>query len=393
MNSYNLSRIEKMEDLTENQINSWKKHLFDLKDPRTIFQQPEYYFKSVELKSNITSLISYIVEKNNEIVGVFTFKLRTINRVVNFGHIKLLKSDFNELWCFGSGCLTHCNKEEEAKIKNDILSSLKNDMKKNDAHLYFGEMDENDLFYTNSTDSSVVHFDLDELETFIAKLEDSYDKFLAEKPKKKRHSLKKDISKFERDYEDRYLIRKNGDNLSCDEFMEASKEVLERSWKKGVIGSIVAEENFSTELAFLESLGSAKFYVLEIDEKPVAFAIGYLAGNQFYYEEIAYDESFSRSGAGSYLTLNIVKIMSDENNTGHDRFFSFGVGDNLYKRKICNKRLNSMNKMICLPGTKMIRFIKAKKALGSVYGLIRNVGLKLGVHEKLRQRFKKRKIK
>jgi len=388
-----ITLVKDIEELTSSDLVAWRHFLQEINDPRALFQIPELYFQSVANEERVKSLFSCLVFKSNELVGLYTFKIQHVPKKLKFGHFNIWSFYCNEIRSVGAGTLVDCTKPEESFVELKIITLLQQQAKTHNAYVFLEAIEKNDLLYNpqfKKHDST--YYELDGSQTFHLTFKPNFDAYLQSKNKKNRHSIKKDLRRFEKAFDNEFSIKDSYSGLSANEFIESSSTVLLKSWKKGLVGSIVGSEGFLQHLSVLIELDIARIFILEVENKPVAFAIGYSFGNNFFYEEIAYDEVFAKSGVGSYLTISVVKSLHNEMERSEDvrSVFSFGVGDNIYKRKLCDEYIDCKNLMLCSPRSKMSAFFQAKQFLDKSYKLLRNTIISLGLHTKLRQKFKQR---
>jgi len=326
VNNTNIITVKTRDSLTPVMESDWNQYIEKLNDPRAIFQQLDVFFQNERLIERVNSVIALMIYQDQELIGLLTFIEQKVNTKINFGLVKLFSTVVNEIRCIGSGIVNA--DESKNEIINITSNMLNNLTKEHNAQIFLEAIEERDLLY-NVKPLQLKSIQLTKSETFIAQLEANFEAFLKTKTKSKRQSINKDLKKFEKAYSERFSIKHNDNN-----FIDDAKYILNNSWKKGLVGSIVGSANFDKQFNLYQKHNLVQTFVLVVDDEPIAFAIGYNIGLHFFYEEIAYDERFSRSGAGSYLTISVVKYMHSINETSNNKYFSFGVGDNIYKRKI-----------------------------------------------------------
>ena len=392
MENIRIISITNIAELSSKDMYEWNHFLQTVNDPRVVFQIPELYFQSTKVEKRVTSLFACVVFKADKVIGLFTFKIQNVQKTLKFGHLSLGTFNFNEIRSIGSGLLLDCSDSDKVFIKAEIISTIKYQSSKHDAYVFLEAIEAEDLLYSSAKNNNAfTYYELDRSHTFHLHFKEDFDAFLKNKSKKKRHSINKDLRRFEKLFDNQFYIKHSQNGLTGTEFIESAGEVLNNSWKKGLVGSIVGSEDFLHQLTILLEKDVARIFVLEIENKPVAFAIGYSYQNTFFYEEIAYDENYAQSGIGSYLTISVVKIIHNEfKREGIQSVFSFGVGDNIYKRKLCDEYIDCKNLMLCAPKTKISLFFTLKSVLDYFYKFTREVAVKFGIHAKLRAKFKQR---
>ena len=385
MNNIHIKTIKSRQDLTPEMEQAWCQHLIEVHDPRSIFQNLEVYFATPENNPRVNGLLAFMIYQDTQLIGLLAFLEQTVTVRVNFGLVKLLSTQVNEIRSVGSGIVKTTG--NDTTLMNEITNKLKSIADQSKAQIFLEANEERDFLY-GLTGKGLVSRKLKTTETFIAKLEDTFELFLKAKTKSKRQSLNKDLKRFEKNFPERSKIKRNSDN-----FINDAKLILNNSWKKGLVGSIVGSANFEKQLALLSSQQLVETFILEVDDKPIAFAIGYHTNRHFFYEEIAYDENFAKSGAGSYLTISVVKAMHEREPCEESQYFSFGVGDNIYKRKLYSEMILCEDRVLALPFSKVSTFLALKFFMNKSYQGFREVLLKMGIHRYIRQKLKQRSIK
>jgi hypothetical protein len=105
-----------------------------------------------------------------------------------------------------------------------------------------------------------------------------------------------------------------------------------------------SNEQFIRNLTIYAQQGWLRGYVLVGNDRPVAYAIGYLVNRCFQYELIGYDPEFAHASPGIVLLSFIVK---DLINTGIADLLDFGAGDASYKQLFSNRSYEESTLLVC----------------------------------------------
>src|SRR5439155_10462813 len=86
---------------------------------------------------------------------------------------------------------------------------------------------------------------------------------------------------------------------------------------------------------FLASQGALRAYVLEQNERPLAFEVGVQWKGCFVLEETAYDSAYAPQSPGTVL---LFRILQDLVARDTPRLVDFGFGDGEYNRLFANQQ-------------------------------------------------------
>lgn len=111
-----------------------------------------------------------------------------------------------------------------------------------------------------------------------------------------------------------------------DRHLEKFFEIYARTWK----GAEPHPEFYFRMCREFEQGGQLRFYVLTLNDKPVAYLISILSGDTIYGIKTTYDPSFSAYSPGVVL---FYKVIEDLFAIAQIREFDFGRGDEQFKRE------------------------------------------------------------
>lgn len=117
------------------------------------------------------------------------------------------------------------------------------------------------------------------------------------------------------------------------ELAAALAQVSRKTYQYHLLG--LGLEDTPEQVAYLQKMavhGWLKAYVLQIDDKPVAFQLGYHDRYTYYAHHVGYDPAISKLQPGIYLHT---EVMADLLADGICRF-DFLAGDSLYKQRMSN---------------------------------------------------------
>ena len=190
MEEIRIISITAIDELTSSDLEAWHQFLQEVNDPRAVFQIPELYFESMTLEDRVKSLFSCLVFKQDRLVGLFSFKIQYVQKKLKFGHFDLYSFYCNEIRSIGSGLLLDCSEQETVNIRLSIIDILEQQATQYRAYVFFEAIEEKDLFFKFSSQTSrFTPYELDCSQTFHIRFQPSFEMFLKNKSKSKRHSI------------------------------------------------------------------------------------------------------------------------------------------------------------------------------------------------------------
>src|SRR5262249_49779291 len=133
-----------------------------------------------------------------------------------------------------------------------------------------------------------------------------------------------------------FSVRKYATEQDAADLARAVESVVKKTFHYHLLGADLTTNNhvFVSNLTTWGRHGWLRAYVLFGDEKPIAYAIGYLIERRFQYEQIGYDPELARSSPGTYLLSRIVEDLIESKAAD---LLDFGSGDADYKRLFGNR--------------------------------------------------------
>jgi CelD/BcsL family acetyltransferase involved in cellulose biosynthesis len=122
-------------------------------------------------------------------------------------------------------------------------------------------------------------------------------------------------------------------------FFGQAREVSESSWQSKRLGLRISAGR--DEIGFWKTvarLGAMRSYILEHEDKPVAFALAAQWNGTLSYEEIAFDPEYADLSPGTVLLFRILQDVVERDPV---RKFDFGIGDAEYKHLFANHQTQS----------------------------------------------------
>ncbi len=217
-----------------------------------------------------------------------------------------------------------------------------------------------------------------------------WDAYLASLSKKSRYNLRRTVRQFGETFGDRVRLERYAGPDRVDAFGAARAEVFAESWQ-GAMRAATAEDSawIRDENRALAAAGCFDSFVLYGGEEPVAFLRGYRHKDCYYYEEIGYKQRWAGVSPGSVLTFLFLERVLAEPIPPYR--VDFGYGDNLYKHKFGNCRVEASDAWLYRRGTRGARLLALHSMLDNGYHGFRALAKRLRIDAHLRRRLKGRK--
>lgn len=137
----------------------------------------------------------------------------------------------------------------------------------------------------------------------------------------------------------RFTLWRATDVTHVPDFLEAAKQVAERSWQSDRLQTRLCQDESRLELlTFLAQQGALRSYVLFDGQTPIAFEFDHQLKGYLVSEEAAYDQRYSEHAPGRTLLLRVLHDLFE-----HDppAWYDFAGGDWDYKRRFANDESTS----------------------------------------------------
>lgn len=222
------------------------------------------------------------------------------------------------------------------------------------------------------------------------RLPESMDDYWKQFSSKSRYNLRRTV-KLAGDIQTRRIERVD----QLEEFLTAARQVSEKSWQAQRIGVRVSKDDQQLRtFVTLANLGLLRCYLLTTgpqhpsgEDRPVAFVIGTQCNGYYSYEEIAYDQEFSRDSPGKVL---LIKLLEDLYSHNTPAWLDFGGGDAEYKQTFANHRSRSGNVLLIANTWRGRAFHTAMIGTRCADRMLRSAVSRFGLKTRLRQWFRKR---
>jgi CelD/BcsL family acetyltransferase involved in cellulose biosynthesis len=166
------------------------------------------------------------------------------------------------------------------------------------------------------------------------RLPESMRRFMLRFPVKRRHNLKRASYQLQSKGNGDLRLTSVTSPESVERFLETADRINRASWQFRDFGAGLTNDPVSLKsLHSAASLGFLRSYLLEAGDQPVAYALGYLYHDIYYYVEPRFDPEFRRFSPGQVLLL---KLIEDLIKTEGVHRVNLGVGDQRYKEQFAD---------------------------------------------------------
>ncbi|MFT5756258.1 MAG: hypothetical protein ACI9LM_000970 [Alteromonadaceae bacterium] len=329
------------------------------------------------------------VKEDNKLVAIAPFYTEKQPYPLVFGVFKLAKFTLNIMKLFGDKIIFIDN-NKHSEILRCVINCLKSDEIKFDLLLVdkidseyqpLWEQTLKDKQLTRGLNPSI----LNQTPEIVRKIDfpATYDEYLASLSRKSRYKYKKSFEKFGTKFEGDFRFETFKSQSSVKEFFSYLNDIYKLTWQAKTFG--LKERNDDKTIALHEVIANQNqflSYVLFIENKPIAFILGYACSQEFLYFEIGYDENFKNFEPGKVLAWMLIDDLYKHHKI---KSLDFDTGENNYKKVLGNSHYYC-NKLLLTKSYSVAAFlIRVQIYLRKTYKFIHKIIEKLGVDGKIRK--------
>lgn len=176
----------------------------------------------------------------------------------------------------------------------------------------------------------------------LCDISQGFDAYLRNLSAKSRQSMRRSLRRFEANFDGRFTFQAYQDADEIATFLSKVESVSRRTYQGQMLGLAVTRSGFIGNKALQGAkLGLARCYSLCIDQKPIAWRIGFTSGKVFFSHHIGYDPEFENWHPGVVLHLYSIRhISSTEDGI---ETLDFLYGDNDFKRRASHRSRDEQN--------------------------------------------------
>jgi hypothetical protein len=212
-------------------------------------------------------------------------------------------------------------------------------------------------------------------------LPDTFEAFLAKRPKKHRYWLRRIRKVFETQFEGKVKYAIFQAPQDVEPFCKAAETVAQSTYQRGLGAGFIDNEENRKRLALMAQNGWLRSYVVFVENKPLAFWSGERIGDTFYLTWTGFDSSYCKYEIGTILFLEMV----DDLLSCGIKEMDYGLGWAQYKERFGDSCLLDQDVVIYAPTIKAFGL----NLILALEDFVNRVGKKLLSMLKVRDKFKK----
>ena len=173
-------------------------------------------------------------------------------------------------------------------------------------------------------------------------IQTSLEEYLLSLPAKSRQDLKRSLRRFSTEYQDRFSVTVSSSIPEVTAFLDIVEPVSRETYQGKLLGLAVGKDgHIGHEAIEGARLGYTRCLLLTIDDKPVAWRIGFIYGNNFYSHNIGFAPEFRRFHPGVVMHLQTIMYLSEHH--PEIEILDMLYGDNDFKRKVATSSRQERN--------------------------------------------------
>ena len=200
--------------------------------------------------------------------------------------------------------------------------------------------------------------------------------------RKNRKRLRNEMRRLQKSCSGNVAIKIFRERGQIDEFWRDAYKISKKTYQYALGGSFVNNIETPHLLTFLADRGWLRAYILYLEEKPLAFDLGYLHKNTYYDKNTGYDPKYKKFGVGTILLLKIIEDLCSD---CHIHYIDFGAGDSAEKRRFCDLKCEEASFYIFKPKMKGVKL----NAMRTISGASQRLGKKFLTRTILKEKWEK----
>ncbi|MDG2030003.1 MAG: GNAT family N-acetyltransferase [Phycisphaerales bacterium] len=233
--------------------------------------------------------------------------------------------------------------------------------------------------FRNGTANKNVHWHTD--------VADSFDEQLKTLGKSTRGTLRNNLNRFRRDFEDRFEIRLYDSNSDLDEMMDLSETVATKSYHRGLDVGFSKSIRERAVYEGAHAMGSMWARIILIDDKPAAFIHAFKWKRRLFGTYMGFDREFTKLPLGTIVLFESLRLMCEEDQIDT---WDFGPGEAEYKSRICSRFDDEEQRTIFARTLRAQRIRATTIAFSRTEGAIKAILKKLDLETKVKTAMRNR---
>ena len=309
----------------------------------SVYHQSRYLLSFFKNTPSIFYWEILIAKINDQVISISPAYIQNQDFPIKFSVYNLYKNKLKALKFVGGKISFREDLDDESRchIINQHISTINNsfDLAYLEAihhdDFLFEYFKEKDKFIPKPTalDPGIVH---------LIDFPNSWDIYLTSMTKKRRYNLKRNIRILRDEFNDRVSFKTYQSSDDVAVFYEYLDQIYNKTWQSKTMGnrkrSGTPDQVFDQEIS---RCGSFLSYILFVENSAVAFVRGYLHKGEYNFEEIGFDQDWSKYNVGNVLNMmmleDLMRLPLAVN------LLNFGYGDNVYKQVFGNRKFFVFN--------------------------------------------------
>jgi len=303
----------------------------------TLFNDPRWV--GALANHNDKSARIYTLREQHGLAGLATFLVHPSDLRLALGELTLLSRPVRRLNAFAAPLAgSDGDSKQEISILADLFGHMREDLGRNEV-IFIESVAEGTAMFDLVTQPRALAGNFHTLQygNFyrhrFAAIPDSFESYLKQLGARTRADLRTNRKRFIAHVQQNFRTRCFRTPAEVPEFLADSMELSRKTYQYQLLGSgLRNSEALERCYRAASGLGWFRSYVLYVNEKPIAFQVGYVYHGRFHAQEIGYDPEWTRHHVGIFLHTEIITDLAAS--SGAITEFDFGNDDNLHKQRL-----------------------------------------------------------
>lgn len=172
---------------------------------------------------------------------------------------------------------------------------------------------------------------------------EDFDKQMLLLGKSTRSTLRHNLNRFNRIYEDRFEITLFSKSEEINEALTICEEIDSHSYHAGLGVNVQNNPRMNAFYKGLAAQGNLEISILFIDGQPLAFLNNAVIKDQRFGTQMGFNPTFCKYPLGTILLYETIRRYIE---TGQQETFDFGIGKADYKSRLCSKMVMAQQRQL-----------------------------------------------
>lgn len=220
----------------------------------------------------------------------------------------------------------------------------------------------------------------------LIRFPDTFEQYLASMSKRSRKSVQYSQRKLHKSFDVALYCCTGTEHI--DHFLNDAILVSKKTYQWNLLGLGLRDKDALTRtLSKWHELGKLRCYLLYCDDSPVAFMLGYVYRNTYYYIDVGFDPDWTPHSVGSVLQIEVIQDIY--RNVEGIEVFDFSTGYGEHKGRFGNAQRLEINALLLPKSWSTRGFVALYRGLSSISDSFVAILDKLGVKKRLKKLVRK----